>query len=75
MTVRWRINPKTKDREQVEVNVGDIWQDDRAWHLATPAGWNLITTRTKARALAWRKTFIASGEDWGEDYNPILRDA
>lgn len=69
----WRINPTTKDAEEIATRPGDIWQDGRDWHLSTPSGWNLITARTKSRCLAWRNTFIQAGEDWGDDYNPVRR--
>ena len=65
----WRINPKTREREELATVPGDIWQDGREWKLAT--GRNLIATRTKARALVWRKSFIQAGEDWDDDYNPV----
>jgi cyanate permease len=51
----WIINPRTKDREQITVQTGDIWQDDRRWKIMLLRG---IHTDTRARCNMWRRQMV-----------------
>ena len=46
MVTIWRIDPKTQEREQITVKLGDIWKDGRRWKVRFPNG--IHTEDTKA---------------------------
>jgi len=50
----WRIDPKTKEREQITVKIGDVWKDGYKWKVHMPRG--IHTTRTKREALPFAES-------------------
>ena len=55
----WRIDPKTQEREQITVKLGDIWKDGRRWKVRFPNG--VHTEDTKARCEMWRRQMLKDG--------------
>ena len=55
----WRIDPKTQEREQITVKLGDIWKDGRRWKVRFPIG--VHTEDTKARCEMWRRQMLKDG--------------
>ena len=51
----WIINPRTKDREQITVQTGDIWQDDSLWKIMLFRG---ILTDTRFRCNMLRRLMV-----------------